>query len=410
MQYITETRQVPVKESYDVIVIGGGVAGVAAAVAAARLGSKTLLIEKGAYLGGLATLGLIAWYEPLCDGRGHHMIGGLAEELLRISIEYGYDSLPAEWKERRPVPEGKGAPRYATHFSAGMFALALDRLILKNGVDVRFDMVASHPVMDGGHCRGIITESKSGREFFPAKVVVDASGDADILSRAGIPCALGQNYLSVVTVRTSLENCARAVEKQDIMAARSWFGGGSNLWGEGHPEGMHYFTGVTNEEVTEFLLEGRKIIFDKIKDEPRKSRDIVTLPTMAQFRKTRRIAGDYVLREADVYRHFDDSIGAAGDFARPGQRFEIPYRCLYRTGFDNLLAAGRVVSADDRGWEVTRVIPVAAMTGQGAGTAAHLAAQGNAGVDTLEIAKLQHTLTQSGLMLHIPEHLAHADE
>lgn len=405
MKTILETRKIPVKPAHDVIVVGGGVAGAAAAVAAARLGCRTLLLEKSAILGGLATLGLIAWYEPLCDGEGTQMIGGISEELLRLSIRYGYDSLPEEWREGRPTP-GPGAPRYATHFSPNIFALALDEWMTDAGVELQFDTWGSYPVMEGGHCSGIIAESKSGREFFPAAVVIDATGDADILDRAGMPCVINdKNFLSAVTMRTDLESCREAAESGDIIRMRTWYGGGSDLNGRGHPEGMPTFSGVSGEDVTKYLLASRKLVFDKIKEEDRKSRDIITLPGMAQFRKTRRLDGDWVLREKDVYRHFEDSVGAVGDFAHRGQRFEVPYRCLTKKGFSNLLAAGRIVSADDRGWEVTRVIPVAAMTGQAAGTAAALCVKHRLQTDQMDISLLQKVLSENGILLHIPNGL-----
>ena len=78
-----------IREAYDVIVVGGGIAGISAAVAAGRLGSRVLLIEKGILLGGLATVGLISWYEPLCDGEGTQLIGGIGEELIRLSTSVG---------------------------------------------------------------------------------------------------------------------------------------------------------------------------------------------------------------------------------------------------------------------------------------------------------------------------------
>jgi hypothetical protein len=407
MEYITETRNIPCKDNYDVIVVGGGVAGIAAAVSASRLGTRTLLIEKSGILGGLATLGLIAWYEPLCDGEGHQMIYGIAEELLKLSIRYGYGDIPKSWQEGSPELNPQ-SPRYACFFSANIFALALDRFLVENGVDVRFDMVASYPVMEGGHCNGIITESKSGREYFPCSVVIDASGDADIIDRAGMPTVVhGKNYLTLVAMRSDLDSYKKALEGNDILMGRIWDSSGSNLEGTGHPEGMHYFTGISNEDVTEYLMESRKLLFEKIKDEDRRSRDIITLPGMAQFRKTRRINGEYVLKESDVYRHFDDSIGTAGDFLYRGQRFEIPYRCLYKKGYDNILASGRIISSDDRAWEVARVIPVAAMTGGAAGVAAHLAVKHNLAVEDVAIDKLQSTLTETqSVQIHIPEELA----
>ena len=110
-----DNRQVTIKDSYDVIVVGGGIGGVAAAVAAARNGAKTLLMEKQINLGGLATVGLISWYEPLCDGKGKQVIGGICEELIRLSIKYGMENLPAQWGG-----EGRNHNRYdrfATHYS-----------------------------------------------------------------------------------------------------------------------------------------------------------------------------------------------------------------------------------------------------------------------------------------------------
>ena len=89
-----EVKKIP---DYDVIVVGGGVAGVAAAVAASRNGAKTLFMKKTVMRGGLATAGLISWYEPLCDGEGNQMIYGIAEELIKLSVKYGLENLPAKW-------------------------------------------------------------------------------------------------------------------------------------------------------------------------------------------------------------------------------------------------------------------------------------------------------------------------
>lgn len=94
---LQDKREIIEKESYDVIVVGGGIAGVAAAVSAARNGASTFLIEKSVNLGGLATNGLISWYEPLCDGEGNQMVKGIAEELIKLSVKYSFDNLPEKW-------------------------------------------------------------------------------------------------------------------------------------------------------------------------------------------------------------------------------------------------------------------------------------------------------------------------
>ena len=106
METINERLSTPVVDSADVIVVGGGIAGVAAAVAAARQGADVMILEKTALFGGLATNGLISWYEPLCDGQGTQLMYGLPEELLRLSVRYGPDTLPAIWKDRS-VPVDK---------------------------------------------------------------------------------------------------------------------------------------------------------------------------------------------------------------------------------------------------------------------------------------------------------------
>ena len=98
MEWISETQNIPILEQYDVIVLGGGVAGCAAAVAAARAGSSVLLLEKMTVLGGLATAGHVVYYLPLCDGCGNKMAAGLAEELLQLSISHGTNDLPKEWR------------------------------------------------------------------------------------------------------------------------------------------------------------------------------------------------------------------------------------------------------------------------------------------------------------------------
>ena len=137
--------QVQSKGHYDVIVVGGGIAGVSASVAAARQGMSVLLIEKSVNLGGLATSGLISWYEPLCDGMGNKLIGGLAEELIRLSVTCGFDNLPSQWGgESKNAPRNK---RYSTFYSPTFFTLALDRFVTENGVKLLFDALATYPLM-----------------------------------------------------------------------------------------------------------------------------------------------------------------------------------------------------------------------------------------------------------------------
>lgn len=404
MQTITETLQVNVAKGADVIVVGGGIAGVAAALAAARGGAEVLLLEKTALLGGLATNGLINWYEPLCDGHGDQLMTGLAEEMLRLSIRYGDDSLPEIWQDRsQPVDESLLRPekrhpvggRYATYFSPTLFQLALDECLKEAGVRILLDIVAVRPIMEGKRCLGVSCESKSGRQFFPGKVIIDASGDADVLDRAGVPCAEGENYF------TCLAHVMDTEEKERALQQRRWLCVGADLYGVGQPEDESFTPCLDNEQITDFLLRGRAALLEKIKTKnDRQHFDIATLPSMAQMRKTRRLVGAYTLREEDKWKRSDASIGLACDFITAGDWYEVPWGCLYSESIDNVLAAGRMVSSDGWCWDVTRVIPVCALTGQAAGVAAAQMAQTGVTAAQLPVCGLQAALQSQGVRLH----------
>lgn len=403
MGTIHERLETPVRDGTGVLVVGGGIAGVAAAVAARRAGADVLLLEKSVTLGGLATNGLINWYEPLCNGQGEQMTYGLAEELLRLSIDGGDNTLPRIWRDRsvpvdpllvRPEKHNPIGGRYGTYYSPTLFQLALDGLLSDEGVALRLDISAVLPVMEGGRCAGVIAESSSGREFFPAKVVIDATGDAAMLARAGLPCESGKNYLSFVTHMGNLE------KKDSAISLRRWLSLGADLHGNGHPAGYPLTEGIENEEVTGFLLAGRRMLRERLRGMEQGRQDVIALPGMAQFRTIRRLAGAYTLSEADCKKRQPDSIGLAADFELVGDWYEIPWGCLFHSGFDNILAAGRIVSAEGWAWDVTRVIPVCALTGQAAGVAAALMDETARPSGLLPIGLLQGGLERQGVRLH----------
>lgn len=355
--------------SFDCIVVGGGIAGISAAVSAARNGAKTLLIEKSINLGGLATNGLISWYEPLCDGRGNQVVYGIAEELIRLSVKYCFDNMPETWGGSG-INSAKNR-RYATLFSPAVFSLALDEFVRENGVKLRFDTYSTYPVTQGNICRGVICESIGGAEFFEAKTVIDASGDASICHRAGIPTVEGRNYMSYVAHMYSTDD-ANKLKVNDTCGFRSWISTGSDLFGNGHPEGMKMFSGTSAEETTKFVEIGKQRLLDRIKKRDRNSFDIMTLPQMPQYRKIRRIVGDCDF-EGIPGKTYSDSIGKCGDF-RPdgaGKIYEIPMGALKNKAVKNIFACGRIISSPDGdAWEVARVIPVCSLTGEAAGKAA----------------------------------------
>lgn len=388
----SQSINVPAVSAYDVIVVGGGIAGCAAALAAVREGKSVLLLEKMTMLGGLGTAGHIVIYLPLCDGYGRQVIGGIAEELLLLSTKYSFHDDVAHWREN-----GK---RYETRYDGPAYALALEELLEQSGVAIFYDTLAVTPIMQGRRCKAVVVENKSGRRAYACGAVVDASGDAEVFSRIGVPCECAENNLAIWCY------CTRGGEGHILErgGAREL---GLNLLTLGNiDKNAHsdvvrrpYF-GSDAEEVNRFVLDGHRRLLDLAKEDA----DLVlaSLPSMPQIRMARRIEGAYTLTEADLSAHFEDNIGATGDWRRPNPVYEIPYRTLYTPEVDNILAAGRCISATDVAWEVTRVIPPAAVTGQAAGTAAAMLA-GNAASSAaaLPVCELREKLSAAGVMLDI---------
>jgi len=218
---------------YDVVVVGAGVAGVAAALQCARSGLHTALVEKTILLGGLATTGLVNVFLPLCDGLGHQVIFGIAEELLWASLRYGPGAVPAIWTGDAPRPEiGQPMPRLQAAFSPAAFALALDEVVLEAGVEPWLDTLVTHPLLEGDRVVGLQVENKSGRGVLYATCVVDATGDADVAARAGAPCVTGHNWLSL----WALEHAHGA----GLNMVRL----GADAMGRGHPDNHPIYHGV----------------------------------------------------------------------------------------------------------------------------------------------------------------------
>lgn len=408
MDYIHENKETKIYDSYDVIVVGAGVAGVGAALAAARQGAKTLMIEKAAYSGGLATLGHVCIYLPLCDGKGRKVVGGIAEELLHASIRYGYNDLPKGWTmgiDRLENPKG----RYKTTFNIPAFVLAMDEMLQESGVHTLYDTEFSEPVMEGSRCTGIIVENKSGRCAYLAKAVVDATGDADVMFRAGAECFDRPTMLSYWCYDTDLEHMKQAIDENNVMKAVNVRVLGQlpsvkpeDFEGdlpENNDENREYY-GTNGEEVSKYLQISRKLALDYLKEHQSPGYTMVSVGGMADFRTTRRIVGQYELAPEDVGKSFPDSIGCTGDWRRFGDVYEIPYRCLIDKKIQNILAAGRNIASRDDAWEVTRVIPPAVLTGEAAGTAAALAAKANITTNQIDIAGLQAVLAENGVLIH----------
>ena len=179
MKKIVFSKEICKKGDYDVIVCGGGVAGVSAAVTVAKRGKSCLLIEKSTILGGLATLGLINLFVPMCNGNGKQIIFGLCEKWVRKSAMYGYDTIPSPWRDgepKEPTPI-----RYTSWFSPYIFATQLTEEITESGVDLLFDCTGVEPIMEGNRCAGVTVLTKGGLEYYSCKMLIDTTGDLDII-------------------------------------------------------------------------------------------------------------------------------------------------------------------------------------------------------------------------------------
>jgi len=395
--------------TYDIAVAGGGVAGVAAAVEAARSGKKVVLIEKATQLGGLATIGLINLFVPMCNGRGVQIIKGMADEFLRLSIRYGWDDLPEEWKNGEPG-QGKTLKRLRCRYSAPIFSLVLCELLANLGVEIMYDTVVADAEVTGGHIDAAILFNKSGFIRCEAAQFVDATGDSDLLHFAGVPTVTGGNYHTYSAYAATLDTCKAAVEAGDIAkiyTRRS--GGGANLYGGGHPEGMPLWDGTNGDDVSRYLVQNQLEMLEKIKPEDRRFREILELPIMPQFRTTRHIDGNYTLQESDAYRHFEDSVCAICDFDRRDFLFEVSYGTMIRSGWDNICAAGRCAAADGYAWDVLRVIPPAILTGQAAGAAASQAIDTQRAVTDIDVPTLQARLASEDVIIHFDDALIPED-
>ncbi len=381
-----KARRTPVSGDYDAAVAGAGVAGAAAAVSAARAGAKVCLIEKETAPGGLATLGLIAIYLPLCDGMGNKVISGIPEELLKISIKYGPGEIPACWKKKSSREERKNH-RYRVNFNPYSFVISLEEYLLENNVQILYDSRVCGCIMDRKKIKALIIENKDGRSAVSAKTFVDATGDADICRAAG------ERTVALDTNKKA--EWYQLYNDGEIISRK--LGGPSDR--KPRPR-EKTFSGVSARDVTEFSIESRRMALRDLKERTREFSRIypATLPSVPQFRMTRRLKGLYELDEKEERKYFDDAVCMTGDWRKPGPVFHIPYRCLIgRT--ENLFAAGRCISVMESMWDITRAIPTCAATGEAAGKAAALCAAGRVRAEDISFKLLKDALMKSGVII-----------
>ena len=363
--------------SCDTLVAGGGIAGIAAALASARSGAKTLLVEKECVLGGLGTLGLVTIYLPLCDGMGHQVIYGIGEELLRLSIRRGWqDKYPAPWLEGGS-PEEKAKIRFEVQYNPHLFAIDAEQLLLDAGVTILYDTRIVDVEQENGFLRQVRAYNKGGETVIRPKMAVDATGDADLFRMMEGPTAVHEagNPLAAWYYFTGKDGL------------RLKMLGAADIPGQTTASLVNRrFSGLDGAENSEMVIQSHRQILNDVlqRRETDPSLEPVTIPGIMQIRMTSRLDGAYTLDEEEDHHSFG---------------------CLHNAAkCPNLLAAGRCISVTDDMWDISRVIPTCAVTGEAAGTAAALAAAlPEESLAALSADALQETLQKNGVRLHMTE-------
>jgi hypothetical protein len=395
---IIEKNEVQMAGEYDIIIVGSGVSGIAAAISASRNGSKVLLIEKSTMIGGLATSGLISWFEPLCDGKGNMLLQGMTREILSEVIKVSFDTLPNEWQDLNKK-ECNTTKRCTSFFSPTLMTLVLNNMLEKAKVDLLLDTQVVKPIMEKNICKGVIVEMIEGRRYFKASFIIDTSGSLQIMHNAGIPCEDGTNWMSVVAYYSDFKTLKKSIDKNNIIFSRKWVHPGANLFGQNHPKNMPKLKGTTAKDITDYVTKGWNMLFDEIKKSKKETRDYTVLPNMPQLRTIRRLIGNYTITENDESKVQKDKIAICGDFFNSGKIYEIPFNSLWNKQFPNMLTAGRTISSSGWAWDVTREIPVCIATGEAAGLSASICCSNKYNLNSIKIKELQTLLVAKGCRL-----------
>ncbi len=397
MEIIQERLSTPVVYHCDVLVAGGGFAGISAALAAARAGAQVLLLERGFLLGGLATAGLVTIYLPLCDGHGNQMSFGLSESLLRLSIQNGVEGRnPGAWLSKDVHGVQDTGERFEAQFNPHFFAMDVEQLLVSKGVQILYGTSACAVQREGDRLTHLIMENKSGRSAVAARVYIDATGDADLCHFAGVKTALYQPKNALAAWYYAYTQGDVKLRMHGVADRPAWW-----MDGEESPSlTKERYQGLEAEEISRMMTIAHAKMLEDIENH-RRSEPLyapVTLPSTPQLRMTRRLVGAYTLDETEDHAVFDDSIGCIGDWRKRGPAFQIPYRTLYSPEIANLMTAGRSISVTDAMWDITRVIPACAVTGEAAGAAATLGDD----VRAISLWKLQSHLMEHGVKLSFP--------
>ena len=380
-------------EFYDVAIAGGGIAGIAAALSAARAGARTLLLEREYSLGGLAALGLVTIYLPLCDGCGRQVSFGIAEELLHLACRHGAaeQDIPEYWKNAHSVGY-VAPPRLECRFDPNIFALLAEQLLLDAGVMVRYGAQVCGADVSGSVLTALMVQQRFSWQRIRVGSVVDATGDAAVCMLSGESTAQFQQQNILAAWYYAHE--ADGLRLHVLGAADTPDAYKRSQRGQ---DTQKRYSGTTDDSINDFVLDShRAVLADFLRGGGVSAQHrLSSIAALPQLRMTQRLNTTRPLPEPPEYRSYPDSIGMIGNWKRRGPVYEIPFSCLHGEKIRNLCVAGRCIAADDTMWDCTRVIPACAVTGEAAGLAAALSGD----MPLLNVGRLQAALRARGIPL-----------
>ena len=417
--FVTEPeRRTPVIAETDVLVVGGGSAGIAAAVAAARGGARVMLLERYGSLGGLATNGLIILLLTMDDGRGKQLVAGLCQEMVdRLAArsaclfppkdEWGLPDRELVEKYQRLGLVWGGAPhvvRYSVAYDPEEFKVEADQMVMEAGVDLRFHRWAVGVVKDGSRITHVVFESKAGREAIACRAVVDCTGDADIAVLAGeeVESEMVHPWLWFRTANVD-EAAAESSNLRPGYYRTLGSGGYLHPWGAAERIGRQ-IDATNPDDLTYAEVECRRLVRAEL-DRLRGKAAGFERAYLAGFAATlgitesRRLVGRHVLSREEMDEPRADAVAITGHWTKYGSTYEIPWDSLLARGTTNLAVAGRCISVDHRTHHATKEIPACFATGEAAGLGAAMALQRGVGLAEVGVEGLRDRLRGVGVWL-----------